>query len=583
VKNYENDRESLIRFLGEMGISYKITNNQVRFPCPSCGKSDKFYMSADTTAAICHHRNKCGWTGNLYSLMKHYGKSPFERPERAKLDQKTFRPYIERGKTQKWLLGHVRALEGIPFEILTKYGVSLVKRFDREWIAFPRIFETGEIAGFNYRLNSDSEKTFQQEPKTAQPFFGQHLVEGNEVLNIAEGEKDAMALAWMGFENCVSVPAGANSYTYEMHDFLMKNKFKRINLFADMDKAGEEMVKIFLKKWNGKFYRVELPCKDAQECLLKIENAALTVAQCVENAILHEPEIKLIIKEPEGKELIFIPKENLDESALEIWEKGYPKGLSLSMGKEMDEHLKLLPGQLTIITGTPNSGKSELAELMIVNLSIQYDWKWLLFIPETWPQGMIKHRMISKKLKRRTFGKYISKEEFERESEWFHEHFKIIETEETVTPEQLKDEMQNNDYNGILIDPWNELDVVRDKNDTETEYIRKYLMDLKKVARNKQTSVFLVAHPVKMQRGKDGEYPKPNLFDIAGSAQFYNKADNGLTIWRDAKKNESVLTIAKVKHGVMGRLGELPIIFNEDWRGFEILSESDEWKTFLIP
>jgi twinkle protein len=45
--------------------------------------------------------------------------------------------------------------------------------------------------------------------------------------------------------------------------------------------------------------------------------------------------------------------------------------------------------------------------------------------------------------------------------------------------------------------------------------------------------IFLIAHPKKMQT-KEGQPDVPTLYDISGSAHFYNKTDNGITVYRNA-------------------------------------------------
>ena len=39
-------------------------------------------------------------------------------------------------------------------------------------------------------------------------------------------------------------------------------------------------------------------------------------------------------------------------------------------------HIQVVPGELTIITGVPNSGKSEWIDALMVNLSDQFGWRF---------------------------------------------------------------------------------------------------------------------------------------------------------------------------------------------------------------
>ena len=55
--------------------------------------------------------------------------------------------------------------------------------------------------------------------------------------------------------------------------------------------------------------------------------------------------------------------------------------------------------------------------------------------------------------------------------------------------------------------------------------------------RRRQVLVILAAHPVKMKKDPvSGKFPVPTMYDISGSAAFFNKADFGIAIERDLVK-----------------------------------------------
>jgi twinkle protein len=66
--------------------------------------------------------------------------------------------------------------------------------------------------------------------------------------------------------------------------------------------------------------------------------------------------------------------------------------------------------------------------------------------------------------------------------------------------------------------------------------------------------VILVAHPTKMKK-ENGKYEVPNLYDISGSANFYNKTDFGLTVYRDMVEEVIKVYIQKVKFKHLGEIG----------------------------
>jgi twinkle protein len=64
-----------------------------------------------------------------------------------------------------------------------------------------------------------------------------------------------------------------------------------------------------------------------------------------------------------------------------------------------------------------------------------------------------------------------------------------------------------------------------------------------------------------MQKDNSGAYPVPRPYDVSGSAHFYNKADNCISIWRDSA-NEDVNTrntiqvhVQKIRFKHVGKIG----------------------------
>ncbi len=109
----------------------------------------------------------------------------------------------------------------------------------------------------------------------------------------------------------------------------------------------------------------------------------------------------------------------------------------------------------------------------------------------------------------------------------------------------------------LIIDPWNEMDHYRPAGLTETEYISRILTELRRAAREYDTHLFLVCHPMKMQKDKDGNYPVPRPYDISGSAHWYNKADNCIAVWRDVQNAplHTEIHVQKVRFKGTGKPG----------------------------
>ena len=110
---------------------------------------------------------------------------------------------------------------------------------------------------------------------------------------------------------------------------------------------------------------------------------------------------------------------------------------------------------------------------------------------------------------------------------------------------------------GLIIDPFNCFDHTRPRGQHETEYIGITLDALKWWAKQWQVHVWLVAHPQKLYRRENGTYPIPTPYDISGSANFNNKADNCLTVHRDQNAPEFPVEVhvQKVRFKHIGSLG----------------------------
>ena len=97
----------------------------------------------------------------------------------------------------------------------------------------------------------------------------------------------------------------------------------------------------------------------------------------------------------------------------------------------------------------------------------------------------------------------------------------------------------------------------------DTKTIGKLLNKLDRFAKMNDVLIHLVAHPTKMHKDKNtGEHEVPTLYDISGSANFYNSAFYGLTVHRD---NEfTYLYINKVKFKHLGEKGMVKFKYHFD-------------------
>ncbi|KAG2451473.1 hypothetical protein HYH02_004071 [Chlamydomonas schloesseri] len=262
----------------------------------------------------------------------------------------------------------------------------------------------------------------------------------------------------------------------------------------------------------------------------------------------------------------------------------------------LDEVYRVTPGELTIVTGVPNSGKSHWLDALAVQLASAHEWRVGF---ASFEKSVVKHGQNLIELAARTSmftpdgRQHMSQEQFRTALDWVNDHFFLIrhpdmadEGSAAPTPEQLRlaeglrlgpglgaglgagglgaqgqptpEELEaaeraaawleesrqpctidwvlgkatqavyRHGIRGLVIDPYNELEQQRGAQ-SETEYISAMLSKVKRWAQRHMVHVWLVAHPKSFEEW-DGS--PPSMYDISGSAHWYNKADMGVVVHR---------------------------------------------------
>jgi twinkle protein len=113
------------------------------------------------------------------------------------------------------------------------------------------------------------------------------------------------------------------------------------------------------------------------------------------------------------------------------------------------------------------------------------------------------------------------------------------------------------DVDALVIDPWNELDHARPRDMREDEFISISLTKLRWFARTAEVHVFVVAHPSKYVRQRGEPRPVATLNEVKGASEWYAKADNGLSVWRDETDTSGAtdVHVQKVRFREVGRAG----------------------------
>ena len=260
---------------------------------------------------------------------------------------------------------------------------------------------------------------------------------------------------------------------------------------------------------------------------------------------------------------------DLFERTLALYKLGLPRG-SATGWRDLTKLYTVASKQWTLITGIPGHGKSELLDALLVNLAEEDDWHFAFYSPENYPTQMHTQKLLSKHL-RLPFADGPTVRMTEREMTmgmvWVSSHFVWL-NPSGKDYQQLLAAAQPYRHRGrkfgVILDPWNQLEHLRPRHLSETEYVSMVLTDVTAWCRDLDMHVFIVAHPAKMMRDSAGERPVPTPYDIAGSAHWFNKADNILAVHRkmDEKVSEVDVHVQKVRFKNIGRVGVATLRYN---------------------
>jgi replicative DNA helicase len=223
-------------------------------------------------------------------------------------------------------------------------------------------------------------------------------------------------------------------------------------------------------------------------------------------------------------------------------------------------------GTLNVYTGMPSSGKSEYQDAIMMNLARMYDWKWLIYSPENYPYRYHMQKLIEKYTARPMYS--LSETEFMEAMAFIDRHFKMIDAGDTpLTPDKvfkiIREYSLMHELQGVVIDPWNSLEIQAKGRDNKTDAIGAALNAAKLLATRRNLCLNIVAHPTKMYKNeKTGKYPVPTMYDVEGSAHWYNMAFYGFSVYRYFKLDVIEVHIQKVKFKHHGKIGVIYLQYN---------------------
>ncbi len=545
-------------------IPYGRTSGNIKTYCPQChndrsNKRDKS-LSVDLTKGVwnCHY---CGWSGHLEFTedeRKEWVKQQaWYQPAQHKRERREYRKPKPRPQTAisdkalAWFAGR-----GISKETLEAMRVTEGMEF------MPQENKQMNTVQFNYYRNGELVNT---KFRTGNKLF--KLCQGAELLPynidaikdtteciITEGEMDALSFFECGRHDVVSVPNGANNNLTYLDDYIeeyFENK-ETIYIASDTDTKGIMLRDELVRRLGAERCRIVQygeGCKDANEHLQKYGKESLL--QCLANA----PEIKI-----EG---IFVVSD-FEESLDNIFEHGLQKGVTIGHDN-FDKLCSFETKRLLVVTGIPGSGKSEFIDEIAERLNMRYGWRFAYFSPENAPLAYHASKLIEKFTGKRFSKATLPLGEYQQVKQHLETDFFFISPRDDFRVDSILERakflVRRRGIKVLVIDPYNRLENEQGSQN-ETQYISGLLDKLTKFAQQNDVLVVLMAHPTKMPKSKDGVIEPPTLYDISGSAHFYNKCDFGIIVHRDRVNEKVEVRVSKVKFRHLGEVGKCHFKYN---------------------
>lgn len=496
--------------------------------CPECSHTRKkktvkcLGVNLDKKVWFCSH---CGWSGAL-KLEKEEVKI-YEKP-------------VWRNKTElsnlvvKWFEGR-RISQNTLVKMKVTEGSEWMPQVGKEvnTIQF-NYFKGEDLLNVKYR---DGAKNFKLHKGSELIFYNLNALADCEDIYIVEGEIDCLSFIEAGILSVLSVPNGANlnsnNMTYLDSSIDLFNG-KKVHLCFDNDIAGRKLRDDIAKRFGkDRCDFIEFKdCKDANDCLQKygIQGIIDSIAKPLNFPL-------------EGVFTI----SDIDNEIEDMYVNGLDKGVSLNID---GFDLNIVKGYITVVTGIPSHGKSEWVDNMVCSLRVHHNQSGAFYSPENKPT-----QLHFSKLARRLVGKHwdgegrISDTEKNLVKRFLDKKFWFLKPEKDFTLKSILDQIRQLKrrfgLDFFVIDAWNKLE---HKDNADTSYIGKCLDEIAIFCEVENLHCFLVAHPTKIQTNKVTlQYEVPTLYNISGSSNFYNKADNGICVYRDFVKDLTYIYTQKIK------------------------------------
>lgn len=561
------------------------TSGHIKTFCPFCheqrsNKRDKsLSIDCSTLAYKCHYCNASGvlrsrsqetiWMLNRESkhMTKTYRKPSVKPNIQPKLDKSMVEYFNGRGISEATLLEAKVTKETYYFP---------QDQAKRGCIAF-NYYVDGEHVNTKYRTR-DKHFTFitgaKVVPYNLDSINEKAYVEGEQkYCIITEGEVDTLTYIECGYKHAISMPSGANSNLEWMDDYIESHfdKLEMIYVSTDSDKKGVEAKNELVRRFGAEMCKViEYPsdCKDINEVIVK--HGKGKVRDCFTNAV----DVKI-----QGIEELYDIENDLDY----LFYNGIQKGATINIDS-VDKILSFKTGMLIVVTGIPSHGKTYWLNYALARLNMVDEWKVAFFSPEFYPVTLHISQIIETLGGARFNAQNYNPQVYDLLKGYVNNNFFWIDPNDTDINSVLERGrflIRKKGIKALVIDPFNALTDKERTTQKQDEYISDFLQKIRWFARKNDVAMFIVMHPTKQQKLESGLYPVVDLYACKGASEIYDKADIGITVWRNEQSNYAEMHVTKMKFRHLGEKGHATFVFNVNNGRYENIPNVEGKNTFI--
>jgi twinkle protein len=279
--------------------------------------------------------------------------------------------------------------------------------------------------------------------------------------------------------------------------------------------------------------------------------------------------------DPDFVEAAIITAKSQTEEMLETFQNGRPFGTptycpiidraTTSTGhtnKAWSWKLK----EITIWTGYNNEGKSQFLLWLAIMKAKNEGWKFAVFSPENYPASDfyddLIHTLTGQSTDKTAPSFSMTDKEYLEALEWVNRHFFFVYPidPETQLPDFRIETIETifeyleftEGVKGCFVDPYIKIRHELQGGEPEHLYASRFMADRVNFTRRSNLSYHLVMHQNTPRKNSDGNYPKPNLYNIKGGGTYADSADNVMIVQRpyrgvDPMSTSVLVTSDKIK------------------------------------